>query len=158
MLIKRILISVSLIISMSCTGQQPAVSTQNTNGGESNYSISIERPKLVVGIVVDQMRYDYLTRFFNHYGEGGFKRMMQEGFDCRNNHYNYVPTYTGPGHASIFTGTTPKYHGVISNNWYDKEVKKNDDPTTRFMRFRLDKPASTQILTSFGLRINANVV
>ena len=123
MLIKRILISVSLIISMSCSAQQSAVSTQNTNGGESNYSISFERPKLVVGIVVDQMRYDYLTRFFNHYGEGGFKRMMQEGFDCRNNHYNYVPTYTGPGHASIFTGTTPKYHGVISNNWYDKEEK-----------------------------------
>lgn len=83
-----------------------------------------ENPKLVVGIVVDQMRYDYLTRFYDKYDEGGFKRMMQEGFNCKNNHYNYVPTYTGPGHASIYTGTTPKYHGVISNNWYDKETQK----------------------------------
>jgi len=81
------------------------------------------KPKLVVGIVVDQMRYDYLTRFYSKYGEGGFKRMMNEGFNCKNNHFNYVPTYTGPGHASIFTGTTPKYHGIISNNWYDKEIK-----------------------------------
>lgn len=87
-------------------------------------SSSEEAPKLVVGIVVDQMRYDYLTRFQTHYGEGGFKRMMQEGFNCKNNHFNYVPTYTGPGHASVYTGTTPKYHGIISNNWYDKELKK----------------------------------
>jgi predicted AlkP superfamily pyrophosphatase or phosphodiesterase len=79
--------------------------------------------KLVVGIVVDQMRYDYLTRFFKKYGEGGFKRMMNEGFNCKNNHFNYIPTYTGPGHTSVFTGTTPKYHGVIGNNWYDKEAK-----------------------------------
>ncbi len=83
-----------------------------------------DRPKLVVGIVVDQMRYDYLTRFYTKYGEGGFKRMMREGFNCKNNHFNYIPTYTGPGHASIYTGTTPKYHGIIGNNWYDKRLKK----------------------------------
>ncbi len=82
-----------------------------------------EKPKLVVGIVVDQMRYDYLTRFYNKYGEGGFKRMMREGYNCKNNHFNYVPTYTGPGHASIYTGTTPKYHGIIANNWYDRDSK-----------------------------------
>ncbi|WP_370391835.1 alkaline phosphatase PafA [uncultured Winogradskyella sp.] len=82
------------------------------------------KPKLVVGIVVDQMRYDYLTRFYHRYGEGGFKRMVNEGFNCKNNHFNYIPTYTGPGHASVYTGTTPKYHGIISNNWYDKETKE----------------------------------
>ncbi|AUP80286.1 alkaline phosphatase PafA [Flavivirga eckloniae] len=81
------------------------------------------KPKLVVGIVVDQMRYDYLTRFYKKFGEGGFKRMMNEGFNCKNNHFNYIPTYTGPGHASVYTGTTPKYHGIIGNNWYDKEIK-----------------------------------
>ncbi|WP_067147267.1 alkaline phosphatase PafA [Pseudotamlana agarivorans] len=81
-------------------------------------------PKLVVGIVVDQMRYDYLTRFYSRYGTGGFKRMMDEGFNCKNNHFNYVPTKTAPGHASIFTGSTPKYHGIISNYWYDKDTKK----------------------------------
>ena len=81
-------------------------------------------PKLVVGIVVDQMRYDYLTRFYNKYGEGGFKKLINEGFNCKNNHFNYIPTYTGPGHASIYTGTTPKYHGIIGNNWYEKATKK----------------------------------
>lgn len=88
-----------------------------------NDYLSESKPKLVVGIVVDQMRYDYLTRFYDKFGEGGFKRMINEGFDCKNNHFNYVPTYTGPGHASVFTGTTPKYHGIISNSWYDKETK-----------------------------------
>ncbi|APY10413.1 alkaline phosphatase [Seonamhaeicola sp. S2-3] len=83
-----------------------------------------EKPKLVVGIVVDQMRYDYLTRFEHRFGNGGFKRMINEGFNCKNNHYNYIPTYTGPGHASVFTGTTPKTHGIIANNWYDKYEKK----------------------------------
>jgi len=82
------------------------------------------RSKLVVGIVVDQMRYDYLTRFESKFGDGGFMRMISEGFNCKNNHFNYVPTYTGPGHASIYTGTTPKYHGIIGNNFYDKEIKE----------------------------------
>lgn len=81
-------------------------------------------PKLVVGIVVDQMRYDYLTRFYNRFGDGGFKRMINDGFNCKNNHFNYVPTYTGPGHASVYTGTTPQNHGIISNNWYDKFGKE----------------------------------
>lgn len=84
-----------------------------------------ENPKLVVGIVVDQMRYEYLTRFWDRYGEGGFKRIVNEGFNCKNNYFNYVPTNTGPGHASIYTGTTPKVHGVISNNWYDKVLDKS---------------------------------
>ncbi|MFD2543679.1 alkaline phosphatase PafA [Lacinutrix gracilariae] len=82
------------------------------------------RPKLVVGIVVDQMRYDYLSRFYSKFSEGGFKKLMNQGFNCKNNHYNYIPTYTGPGHASIYSGTTPKYHGIIANNWYDKESKE----------------------------------
>lgn len=82
-------------------------------------------PKLIVGIVVDQMRYDYLTRFWNHFGKGGFKRLVNEGFNCKNNHFNYSPTSTGPGHASVYTGTTPSTHGIIGNNWYDKEI---DEP------------------------------
>jgi len=70
------------------------------------------------------MRYDYLTRFWNHYGEGGFKRLVAGGYNCKNNHFNYAPTYTGPGHASIYTGTTPSTHGIIANNWYDKKQDK----------------------------------
>ncbi|SDS54213.1 alkaline phosphatase PafA [Gramella sp. MAR_2010_147] len=82
--------------------------------------IKNEKPKLVVGIVVDQMRYDYLTRFWNQFGEEGFKRLVNNGYNFKNNHFNYVPTYTGPGHASVFTGTTPEYHGIIGNGWFDK--------------------------------------
>jgi arylsulfatase A-like enzyme len=66
-------------------------------------------PRLVIGITVDQMRYDYLTRFDADFlnEPGGFQRLIHEGVSIENLHYNYVPTYTGPGHASIFTGTTP---------------------------------------------------
>ena len=81
-------------------------------------------PKLVVGIVVDQMRYDYLTRFWKHYGDGGFKRLVNDGFNCKDNHFNYAPTSTAPGHASVYTGTTPAIHGIIGNNWYDKVLDK----------------------------------
>lgn len=117
---KKLVLVLSLaILSVSCKSQnESAVSIQKT-------SISEDNPKLVIGIVVDQMRYDYLTRFYNKFGEGGFKRLMNEGFNCKNNHYNYIPTFTGPGHASIYTGTTPKYHGIIANYWYDKEIKKS---------------------------------
>lgn len=80
----------------------------------------IERPKLVVGIVIDQMRQEYLLRFYDKFGDAGFKRLMNQGFMLRNAHYNYVPTYTGPGHASVFTGTTPNTHGIIANNWYSR--------------------------------------
>lgn len=81
-----------------------------------------QSPKLVVGIVVDQMRYDYLTRFWDQYGEGGFKRLVNDGFNCKNHHFNYAPTSTGPGHASVYTGSTPSMHGIIGNNWFDKEL------------------------------------
>lgn len=77
-------------------------------------------PKLVVGVVVDQMRYDYITRFWDRFGEDGFKRLVSDGFNFRNHHFNYIPTYTGPGHASIYAGASPETHGVISNNWYNK--------------------------------------
>lgn len=89
------------------------------------YSQGLERPKLVVGIVIDQMRYDYLCKYSKYYGDGGFKRLMNEGTNFTFAHYNYVPTFTAPGHASIYTGTTPFYHGIISNDWYDKVSKKS---------------------------------
>ena len=82
------------------------------------------KPKLVIGIVVDQMRYDYLTRFQEKYSEGGFKRLLKNGYSLENAHYNYIPTYTAVGHTSIYTGTTPVNHGIIANTWYDKYLKK----------------------------------
>ncbi len=85
---------------------------------------NIDRPKLVVGITIDQMRQEYIYRYYSTYGVGGFKRLINKGFMLEHAHYNYVPTYTGAGHASIFTGTTPAIHGVIGNDWYDKAIEK----------------------------------
>jgi predicted AlkP superfamily pyrophosphatase or phosphodiesterase len=77
-------------------------------------------PKLVIGIVVDQMCYEYLYRYYDKFCEGGFKKLMENGTNCRNTNYNYIPTYTGPGHASIYTGTTPSNHGIVGNDWYSR--------------------------------------
>ncbi|WP_165614845.1 alkaline phosphatase PafA [Flagellimonas flava] len=79
-----------------------------------------DKPKLVVGIIIDQMRAEYLYRFQDNYTENGFKRLMWEGFNIKNMHYNYMPTATGPGHASVFTGTTPANHGIVANDWYSR--------------------------------------
>ena len=87
-------------------------------------SIESQKPKLVVGIVIDQMRYDFLTRFYDKYGENGFKKLMNKGFNCENVHLNYAPTHTAVGHTSIYTGTTPDIHGIVGNHWYDKNKKK----------------------------------
>ena len=86
---------------------------------------TIKKPKLVIGIVIDQMRYDYLTRFADRYGKDGFNRILKNGFSLENAYYNFTPTYTAVGHASIYAGTSPSNHGVISNNWYDKVLKKS---------------------------------
>ena len=112
----RPLLSICIVfLLLACQSQKEAISTSTETNTQPT-----EKPKLVVGIVVDQMRYEYLTRFENKYGNGGFLRLINQGFNCKNNHFNYVPTYTGPGHASVYTGTTPKNHGIIANNWYDK--------------------------------------
>jgi len=93
----------------------------------------LNRPKLIVGIVVDQMRHDYLYRYYDKYSENGFKRILKDGFSCENLHYNYAPTVTAPGHASIYTGTTPAYHAVIGNEWFQRYSRKSmycvDDET-----------------------------
>lgn len=82
-----------------------------------------EAPKLVIGIVVDQMRYDYLYRYWDDYNDKGFKRLLKEGYVIHDGHYQYAPTYTGPGHASIYSGASPNIHGIISNEWYDRSAK-----------------------------------
>lgn len=91
------------------------------------------KPKLVVGLVVDQMRWDYLYRYSALYGEGGFKRMLKEGFSSENNFIPFVPTYTAVGHTCIYTGSVPALTGIIGNNWFDKNTGKGvyctDDST-----------------------------
>ena len=77
-----------------------------------------QKPKLVVGIVVDQMRWDYLSRYNDQFQDGGFKRLISDGYSCNNCLINYVPTVTSIGHTSIYTGTTPAYHGICGNQFY----------------------------------------
>lgn len=98
---------------------QVAFTQENTNIVEPLFE---NPPKLVVGIVVDQMRYDYLSRFWDKFEDDGFRRLVNEGFVARNHHFNYAPTSTGPGHASVYSGTTPAVHGIIGNDWFDKEM------------------------------------
>src|SRR5450432_4700505 len=87
---------------------------------QSNPSI-LPRPKLVVGIVIDQMRWDYLYRYYNRYGDGGFKRLLTQGFSCENTFINYLPSYTACGHATIFTGSVPSINGITGNDWIDQQ-------------------------------------
>ncbi len=92
------------------------------------------KPKLIVGIVIDQMRFDQLYKYEEKYSENGFKRLLREGYNFKNTHYNYIPTVTAAGHASIHTGTTPSMHGIIGNGWFDrhlnKEIENIEDTTT----------------------------
>ncbi len=84
-----------------------------------NINEPISRPKLVVGIVVDQMRWDFLYRYSDRYSSGGFKRLLQDGFECENTFIPYTPTVTAAGHTCIYTGSVPAIHGITGNNFYD---------------------------------------
>ncbi len=91
-----------------------------------------EKPTLIVALLIDQLRYDYIPKYWYHYSEGGFKKLVSEGYFNANAHYSYMPTFTGVGHATIGTGTTPSLHGIAGNNWYDRKSKSLlycvDDP------------------------------
>ena len=82
----------------------------------------VERPKLVVGLMVDQMRWDYLYRFADRYGEDGFNRLLREGFSCENAVIDYVPTFTAIGHSSVYTGSVPSIHGIAGNDWIEQQT------------------------------------
>lgn len=97
---------------------------------QKNKSAQIERPKLVVGLVVDQMRWDYLYRYYEKYQNDGFKRLLKEGYSINNVHINYIPTYTAIGHTTIYTGSVPAIHGIAGNDWFDKTTGKNVYCTT----------------------------
>lgn len=83
------------------------------------------QPKLIVGIVIDQMRWDFLHRYAYRYdNNGGFKRLLNQGFSCDNTMVPYTPTYTACGHAGVYTGSVPAIHGITGNNWWDKVTQK----------------------------------
>ena len=85
----------------------------------------LPRPKLVVGIVVDQMRWDYLYRFYDRYQSNGFKRLLNEGFSCDNTLIPYIPTFTAPGHTCIYTGSEPAIHGIAGNDFIIQATGKS---------------------------------
>ncbi|HNU14915.1 MAG TPA: alkaline phosphatase family protein, partial [Chitinophagaceae bacterium] len=82
----------------------------------------LKRPKIVVGLVMDQMRWDYLYRYYDRYSEtGGFKRMLNQGFTCENTYIPYTPTVTACGHSTIYTGSVPALSGITGNFWWDND-------------------------------------
>ena len=106
---KRSVIFILLLLPGLFTGAEPRVSTG--------------KPRLVVGIVVDQMRPDYLERFGKRFVKGGFNRLLREGFNCAQTNYSYVPTHTAPGHTCIYTGAPPAVNGIIGNDWFDRTLR-----------------------------------
>ena len=80
------------------------------------------KPKLVIGIVVDQMREDYLYKYWDEYSAGGFKRLVNNGYVFNDANFNYYLTVTGAGHATIYSGATPSVHGIVDNNWFDRST------------------------------------
>lgn len=114
---KKNILFILLLVTSSLSAQKKKATV--------SFETSIpDKPKLVVGIVVDQMRYDFLYRYSDKYSSGGFKRLMNEGFNCRNNHYDYAPTVTAAGHAAIFTGSIPAIDGIIGNEWFNQKTGK----------------------------------
>lgn len=122
---KRIKI-MSIIAMMLLTGSRMAAQTHTP-------VTTLQRPKLVVGIVVDQMRWDYLYRYQKRYTEGGFRRMLSEGYTCENITLPYVPSVTAIGHTCIYTGSVPSIHGIAGNNFVKdgQKVYCTDDKTVK---------------------------
>lgn len=112
---KKILLICLVLVSLNTSAQS---SSQAGNA-------SLSRPKLVVGIVVDQMRWDFLYRYYDRYkSNGGFRRLLDKGFTCENTLIPYTPTYTACGHTCLYTGSVPAIHGITSNNWYDRNARR----------------------------------
>jgi len=109
-MIKRIGFSFLIIFTITTT----------ISFGQNRRKIPSEKPKLIVGIVIDHLRSDYFFRYDNLLGKGGFKRILNKGAYCQNTRFSYLYSQTGTDHATIFTGTPPSYHGIISDAWYNR--------------------------------------
>jgi predicted AlkP superfamily pyrophosphatase or phosphodiesterase len=126
MKIKHLLFSILALSAIS-------VSAQTKKAVAPTTSTTLPRPKLMVGLVVDQMRWDYLYRYYDRYQTGGFKRMLNEGFTCENTMIPYIPTVTAAGHTCIYTGSVPSIHGIAGNDFIIQATGKTmyctDDST-----------------------------
>lgn len=113
-LVHRVVLQSTVLTLLSLSGPVPLAT-----GADA------ERPRLVVLVVFDQLRGDYLTRWESHFGEGGFRRLQNDGAWFQNCHYPYAGTLTGAGHASLLTGCNPVKHGIIGNEWFDRGMRKS---------------------------------
>jgi predicted AlkP superfamily pyrophosphatase or phosphodiesterase len=130
MKIKNLLFVIFASIAVSASAQTRKKKTVLTSvvAVESSAPVvskTLPRPKLVVGIVVDQMRWDYLYRYYDRYQSNGFKRLLNEGFTCENTQVDYIPTFTGPGHTCIYTGSVPSIHGIAGNDFIVQATGKS---------------------------------
>eukprot|EP01136_Pigoraptor_vietnamica_P024828 Opistho-1_new@78202 len=116
---KRLFLSIVASLALS-------ISVQAQKSTKTAAEEGIQRPKLVIGIMVDQMRWDYLYRFQPIFkANGGFKRMMGEGYSCENTLIPYTPTVTACGHTAVYTGSVPAIHGITGNTWWDNQLMRN---------------------------------
>src|SRR5690349_3573452 len=113
----RLLIALVLYLALIPCLSTPATRAQRT-------AASPKRPRLVLLIVVDQFRYDYLERFGDLFGPNGFKRLQRDGASWTESNYDHMPTYTAPGHATMMTGAYPSESGIIANEWLDRPTGK----------------------------------
>ncbi len=117
MKIKHLLLVTFAFAALSASAQTKKKKPVASVPAPAASSTELPRPKLVVGIVVDQMRWDYLYRYYNRYQSNGFKRLLNEGFSCENTQVDYIPTFTAPGHTCIYTGSVPALHGIAGNDF-----------------------------------------
>lgn len=108
-------------VSLLSSSLSPVQAQQRTRTGNR---AAAKKVRLVVGIVIDQFRADYLNRFEDQFVEGGFKRLVREGANFTNAHYIHTPTYTACGHSTFMSGATPAHSGIIGNSWYDRSSGK----------------------------------
>jgi predicted AlkP superfamily pyrophosphatase or phosphodiesterase len=125
-----------LLISLSVVTVSVSAQKRKTVSGQTTATTTaLPRPKLVVGFVVDQMRWDYLYRYYDRYQTGGFKRLLNEGFTCENTNIDYIPTVTAAGHTCIYTGSVPAIHGIAGNDFIIQATGKSmycaEDTTVR---------------------------
>ena len=131
------------LITLFSTGGPGRISYAQRGARKEN------RPKkvrLVLGIVIDQFRYDYLTRFEDLFAQGGFRRLLLEGAVFTNSNYAYVPTVTACGHATFMSGSMPALHGIVGNEWFDRETGKTitsiSDSAVKLLGGQGEEPAS----------------
>jgi predicted AlkP superfamily pyrophosphatase or phosphodiesterase len=136
MKIKNLLLITFAFIAVSASAQtKKKTIAAKAKSPEVAESTDLPRPKLVVGIVVDQMRWDYLYRYYSRYGDAGFKRLLNEGFSCENINIDYIPTVTAAGHTAAYTGSVPAIHGIAGNDFIIQATGKamycTDDTTVQ---------------------------